>query len=313
MAVAQRTPEWFALRRESVTGTDIPVILGLSPYKSEAALAREKGGEDEPPVDDRQARMRRLGLALEAVIRDEDELEHGFRLRRVNSIKVHPTIGWARASLDFERVGQRCIVEAKSSAARRWDEGLPQDVEAQVRWQMGVAGYPRAHVAALRHGSELVCFDLEHDPALFDGLVEIASDFRRRLEAGGPFAENAASVKARWPSDDGTEIEADPDLAEAVHALIAVRGRRRLLEADEEQLETAIKARMGEHAVLIGQGFRVLWKRTRDRSEIDWQRVATPLLAQLPETEREALVGLHTVVRTGFRPFRIVLDKEASE
>jgi len=310
-AIAQRTPEWLAARRDGITSTDLPIILGLSPYRSEASLAREKLGG---PVDEPDAateRRFRFGLALEAVIRDEDELEHGIRLRRVNRLIRHRELAWAMTSLDFERVGERCIVEAKTTRSGRWDDGLPQDVEAQVRWQMGVAGYPAAHVAVLRSGSELVCFDLEHDPATFDDLVAVAQDFRRRLAEGGPFTENAASIRARWPADDGSEIAADAETAEAVLALLATRAQIADLERAEEALKVAIQTRMADAAVLVGDGWRCTWKRTKDREEVDWKSVAAGLLPTLPESERAALVGLHSTVRAGFRPFRVSMDKEA--
>lgn len=308
LAVRPGTDEWRAVRRASITSTDIPILLGLSPYKSEGQLAREKLGEAEP---EEETRRMRLGRALEVVIRAEDETEHGIRLRRVNRILTHSRIAWAKTSLDFERVGEKVIVEAKSSSAGRWDEGLPQDIEAQVQWQMAVGGYPRAHIAALRFGSELACFDLDADPALFDNLVAVATDFRRRLADGGPFAESAASLRQRYPSDDGTEAIADTETAEAVAELLATRTSRKSLEATEEALEVAIKGRMGTAAVLIGHGFRVTWKRTKDSETVDWKSVATGLLTTLPETERVALVGLATTVRPGFRPLRVVADKEA--
>jgi putative phage-type endonuclease len=308
---AQRSPEWYEARRAGISSTDIPIILGLSPYKSEAALAREKQGTpDEEAPDSRRERLLRLGLALESVVRAEEEIEHGIKLRRVNRLLTHPDLPWAMTSLDFERVGERTIVEAKTSRAGRWDEGLPQDVEAQVRWQLGVARYPKAHIAVLRSGSELQCFDVEHDEQTFAGLVVIAEDFRRRLVEGGTFAENAASVKARYPGDDGSEMVADQETAEAVAALVALREQRKALEEQEEAVETAIKSRMGEAATLRGQGFRVTWKRTKDSETVDWKSVADGLLRQLPEPERTALVGIATTVRPGFRPFRVVLDKE---
>src|SRR5512135_1267475 len=124
--IAQRTPEWLAARRVGITSTDIPVLLGLSPYKSEATLAREKAGEDQE-VDAATARRFRLGLAMEEIIRAEDEMEHGYKLRRVNRLLYHPELPWAMTSLDFERVGEKTIVEAKTSRSGRWDDGVPQD------------------------------------------------------------------------------------------------------------------------------------------------------------------------------------------
>lgn len=311
LAIRRDTPEWVDARRAYVTSTDLPVILGLSPYRVESDLAREKLEGREEIDDPKRLRTMRLGQRLEDVIREEDEAEHGVKLRRVNRFLVHPRIEWAATSLDFERVGEKVIVEAKASRSKRWDDGVPQDVEAQVRWQMGVAGFPRAHVALLRSGSELECFDVEHDPDVFDGLVEIAADFRVRLAAGGPFTESADSLKRRYPTDAGTEIEADGELEEAVAALLALRSRRKETEAQEEALENAIKTRMADAAVLVGRFWRVTWKRTKDTEQTDWKSVADGLLRQLPETERTALVGIATTVRQGFRPFRVVTSKEA--
>lgn len=306
-AVAAGSTDWLAARRDLVTATDVPVILGLSPYKSEAQLAAEKQGLVEPV----EASMRmRLGLALEPFIAEEYARASGRRLRRFGSLVRHPAIAWAAATPDYRAVGERLDVEIKWSSVRsRWAAGLPQDVEAQVRWQLGCLGFPKAEVAALV-GDELLVFPVDHDEATFAGLVDIAADFRRRLADGGPFAENAASIKARFPADDGSAIEADAELVEAVAALVAVRDRRKALETDEERLETAIKNRMGEAALLTGPGFRVTWKRTRDTTVTDWKLLSEGLLRQMPETERVALVGLHSTVRPGFRPLRVVLDKE---
>jgi putative phage-type endonuclease len=300
-AVRLGSDEWLAARREAVTGTDIPVLLGVSPWKSEATLADEKRGLVEP---DPPNTAMRIGLAIEDGIRNEYEVETGRRLRHVRRLMRHPDYPWAAASLDFEVVGEKRIVEAKNTSHRPEDE-LPQAWEAQVRWQMGCAGYPVADIAALFGGRDLRIYTVEHDRALFDGLLDVAADFRRRLAEGGPFAHDIHSVKRAYPRDDGSEMAADDELAGAVEHLWALRGQRKALEEREDVLEAAIKTRMGPATALVGDGWRVTWKRTADRREVDWKGLAEVLLTQRPEPERAALVGAHEVIREGFRPFRI--------
>lgn len=303
---AQRTPEWLDARREAITSTDIPILLGLSPYKAEGQLAREKLGAPEGAPDEKQARLFRLGLALEEVIRDEDELEHGVKLRRVNRFLTHPQLAWARTSLDFERVGERCIVEAKSSRAARWDEGLPQDVEAQVRWQMGVANYPRAHVAALRHGSELACFDVTHDEATFDGLVQIAADFRRRLAEGGPFAESAESLKALYPRDSGTVLPATPDLVDLVDQYRSAKATKAAAEDAEKTIGNALRALLRDASGIDGL---VTYRKSADSTRTNWPAVASAyreLLAGFAADELDALLSIHSETVQGPRVLRLI-------
>ena len=61
----QGDDEWLEARRLGVTSTDIPAIIGVSPWKSEGDVAREKQGlTDQPDDDPDRARRFRLGHAL---------------------------------------------------------------------------------------------------------------------------------------------------------------------------------------------------------------------------------------------------------
>lgn len=307
LALRQGTPEWIEARRSLITGTDIPVLLGISPWKCEADLADEKLGIT--AGQESTLRMR-VGSALEDLILSEYAAQTGRRARRYRAMVRHPEYAWAAASPDAGVIGERRLVELKWTASRtRFADGLPQDVAAQVAWQLGCTGYPVADVAVMTADS-LTVYEQAADPALFADLVAVAQNFRRRLAAGGPFAESNDSLKRRYPTDNGAEMVADADLTAAVMALVALRGQRKRLEGDEERLEASIKARMGEIASLVGPGYRVSWKRTKDSAQTDWKSLAAGLLTTLPETDRDAVVGLHTTARPGFRPFRVVLDKE---
>ncbi len=300
--IEQRTPEWHEARRRGVTSTDIAALLGVDPYRSEGDVARSKAGID-MDIDFASERRLRLGLALEDVVKREDEIEHGIALRRVHRLMYHPSIEWAMTSLDCVRVGERTIVELKTSTSREWDDGLPDRVEAQVRWQMGVTGYPAAHVAALRYGRDLACFDVEHDQRTWERLVRIGNDFLERVAAGGPFEENRSSMRRAFPLDDGSVVEASDDEVAAVHDLIATRRNIAQAREREEALVTAIQTRMADAATLVGPDFKVTW-RDYDKRVTAWKSVADGLRTRVSDDEWDAVVGIQTTVQQ-VRPFKV--------
>ncbi len=306
LAVRQGSPEWLEARRTHVTATMIPVILGLDPWRSEQDLADEiLGGNGTEST----LRMR-VGSALEDLILAAYSEQTGRPARHVRGLWESRTHPWAAASPDATAAGR--LVELKWTGSRnRFRDGLPDDVTAQVQWQLMVAETGVADVATLTVGeAELRIFEVRAAPATQANFVAIADDFRRRLVAGGPFAQSLDSLKRRHPADDGTEIAADADMAAAVRALKALRDRRKDIEASEATLETAIKTRMADASALVGDDFRVTWKRAKDTEVTDWRLVASGLLAQLPEPDRAAVVGLHTTVREGARYFRVAWGKE---
>lgn len=307
----QRTPEWYAARRQAVTSTDIASILGVSKYKSEGDIAREKTSTAKEPEPD--IRRFRIGRAMEDVIRGEDVIEHGVELRRVRRLLISSEVEWAVASADYERIGERCLVEIKTSTGREWEYGLPDRVEAQVRWQMGVGGYPAAHVATLRYGRDLVCHDLTHDETVWRAMLAIAADFRSRLAAGGPFAETRESGRRAWPLDDGSVVDPDAETVEAVADLLATRAKLGELTEREERLVAAIQARMGPASEMRGPGWRVTWKKSKDRTEVNWRAIADGLLRTIDPEDRVALIGVQTTTKTGARPFVVRPEGERDD
>jgi putative phage-type endonuclease len=314
LRVLQGSSEWLEARRTHITATAVPVILGLSPWKCEQDLADEMAGGN--GVE--STLVMRVGNALEDLIAEAYSQQTGRRVRRVRGLWESGRYPWAAASPDATVVGEPRLLELKWSGSRsRFAGGLPDDVEAQVRWQLMVAEAPVADVAALVVGEDAVrIFTVERDAAIEANLLSVAEDFRRRLAVGGPFAQSLDSLKRKYPADDGSELEADPDTAAAVRALIDVRARLDELKESEERLKVAIQTRMAGAAVLTGiqtdtgKPVSVTWKRTRDHTETDWRALSAALLAPMPEPERAALVGLHSRVVEGFRPFRLAVGKE---
>ena len=307
--VLQGSPEWLAARREHVTATDIAAIEGASPWRCEQDVADEKlnGNGVESTL------VMRVGNALEDLIASQYAEQTGRKVRRVHGLWESATIPWAAASPDATAAGR--LIELKWTGNRsRFRDGLPEDIEIQARWQALVADCAEVDVAALTVGDDEVrIFTVGRDAGIEHYLVVKAEDFRRRLAAGGPFAQSLESLKRRHPADDGSEIAADPDTDAAVRALRQVRAGIESLEHDEKRLKEAIQTRMADAAYLVGDGYRVTWKRTRDVTETDWKSLATSLLTQLPEPDRAAVVGLHSTARSGPRPFRVAWGKGDSE
>ena len=307
--VLQGSPEWLAARREHITATDMAAIEGASPWKCEQDIADEKMGGN----GTESTLVMRVGNALEDLIAAAYGRQTGRKVRRVRGLWESATIPWAAASPDATAAGR--LVELKWTGSHaRFRDGLPEDVEVQARWQALVADVPEVDVAALTVGDDAVrIFTVTRDAGIEHYLIGKAEDFRRRLAAGGPFAQSLDSLKRRHPTDDGLELVADVEMSDAVRALIELRGRIGSLKATEDTLEVAIKTRMADAATLVGDGWRVTWKRTKDRTETDWKSLAAGLLHQMPEAEAIGLLGLHSVVKEGFRPFRVTVEKGETE
>jgi putative phage-type endonuclease len=313
-AIRQGTPEWLEARRSLITATDLPVILGLSPYKCEADLADEKAGKAQEPPSPRM----RVGSMLEPLIAELYAEQTGRGVKPFGRLAVHPEIQWAAATPDYETLvadealyAYDRLVECKRTSSRsRFADGLPQDIEAQVVWQLGVTGYPVADVAALIGDDRLEVFTVEANPALFADLVAVAEDFRRRLEAGGPFAKDGERVKRDYPVDNGVYIPATPDLIDLVAQYRAAKATKAAAEDAEKTIASALRVILQDASGIEGL---LTYKKNADSTRTNWPAVAKAyrsLIADRPSDELDAIESIHSDTVQGPRVLRLLKENQ---
>jgi putative phage-type endonuclease len=304
LRLLQGSPEWLAARREHITATDIPALLGISPWKCEQDVADEKlaGASVESTL------VMRVGSALEDLIADAYAAQEGRTVRRVRGLWESRRYPWAAASPDATAAGR--LVELKWTGSRsRFAGGLPKDVEAQVAWQMLVAEAEVADVATLTvDEGRIRVFEVRANATLAADLVQIAEDFRRRLMAGGPFAQSADSAARHFPADNGTYLPATPDLVELVAMFRAAKETAKSAVDSEKGIGNALRALLRDASGIEGL---LTYRKSADSTRVNWPAVATAYRALIDghdADELDALVSTHSETSQGPRVLRLLKE-----
>lgn len=153
--------DWLAARRQGLGSSDIAAILGVSDYNTPLHVWHDKRGEVDDDGNDGPALW---GTLLEDVVAREWARRNRSVIQRVGLV-AHHEYDWMRATLDRRvaecpldrEVRTACALEIKCRSAfkaSRWRADVPDDVLAQVTWQMAVTGYDHIHVAVLIGGND---------------------------------------------------------------------------------------------------------------------------------------------------------------
>jgi putative phage-type endonuclease len=194
--------EWLEARRQGITASEIPVIMGLSPYSSPYALYHRKLGVL-PEQDDNDAMA--LGRYLEQYVADRFESLHPqFRLDAQArwSLYAHRDRPWQMASPDRilweadpdeDEPIPLAVLEAKTDASYDgWGEDgtdqIPVHYRCQVLWQMDVLGVTTGYVACLfLHSRKIRVYELTLDSdaeADLKIMRDTASCFLQQIKDG---------------------------------------------------------------------------------------------------------------------------------
>lgn len=250
---------WLEWRRAGIGSSDMPAILGVSPFGTALGVYLEKTGE---VTDDAPATMQqRIGLAMEPALGRLYEEETG-RVIVGTQVKVqHPAIGFLRATLDGRTADGRVVElktcgEARAGEFGEGEDELPEHWLIQAHHQLVVTGAEAVDFAILRGGRAL-SFEVRtvtREPDLYEIVMDAALDFWRRvirrdppppsLPADGPrlarlYGQGEGECELRW------EIAELARLYEG-YGDVAAAGR----EADRRRKELAaeIVAALGPHA-----------------------------------------------------------------
>lgn len=172
--------DWQDYRKSQIGigGSDVAVILGISPFKSPFGLWLEKTGQVKPK--ELTSENVEWGNLLEPVIRDKFARETGFETFVNPWVLQHDEHEFMIANVDGECIdpdynGEKGILEIKTTDARnkaQWEEGCPDYYMCQVQHYLGVTGYQYAYICVLIGGNHFKYFKVERNDYVIDKIIE---------------------------------------------------------------------------------------------------------------------------------------------
>lgn len=270
------TPEWHQARAETINGSEIAAVIGISPYDSPFSLFHRKHGRlDEVAQTDEMY----WGTALEDVIRSEFARRHPeLTVTDGGGLYRHPDHEWQGGSPDGriwtrgEATGHPdALLECKTS---RYDDGwgeegtdeIPVHYRAQVLWYLDVFDLHRCHVAVLIAGSEYREYVVERADDELDQMRAAAEAFLERLHSGeapdidGHDATYQA-VREMHPDIEIASVLIDDQLADAyLRALAAAKDA----EHEKRRCSALVCEAMGSARDAMHAGTQIASRRARD-------------------------------------------------
>jgi len=140
----QNTEPWYLARKSRIGASDVPIILGLSRFKTAFELWEQKLGLSEDKTSEFATSR---GRNLEGIAREHYELHTGIKM--IPTVFFHKDFNYFMASLDGWSEEKKLVLEVKNpgkedhETAR--DGKVPLHYMAQIQFQMFVADTDKAH------------------------------------------------------------------------------------------------------------------------------------------------------------------------
>lgn len=171
--IKQKSKQWLEWRREKITASDAPIIMGMSPFKTPEQLLNEKLHKFESPEN---PYMRR-GNELEPIALQAFEKETGLVM--FPAVGVHEN-GWIAASFDAVTIEEDAICEikcpGKKDHACALDGNVPEKYIAQLQHQIYVAGLNFAYYYSF-DGQKGIILEVKRDEGFIEKMLEKETDF----------------------------------------------------------------------------------------------------------------------------------------
>ena len=292
---AELSPEELELRKTGLGASEIAAIAGLNPWRSALDVWLTKTGKKREPETSKRKKRGQLGQWMEPVIASWYAAQfEGWQFTKPTT-RVHPSLPWALATPDLigtpypdanVAVQRRCEIKLVGENLRdHWSHGIPGYVYCQVQWQGFVTGIELADVAVWTglEESDQHVIGVSYDRAAADDLAEIARDFWERnvLRDIPPPVEPTEDwgeyLQKRYPKNVEPMLKKAPVEAKRLVAqFLKADAALKAAEISKQEAGNELKALIGAHDGMEGEGFRVTWKNDK-RSRPDWKGIAESL------------------------------------
>lgn len=314
-----RTPEWHEWRRLGVGASELPSLVGESPWMTERELALVKRGLLPTPADNDATRWGQRVEALGAA----DYQERTGRVLVAGETAFSER--WPRlfATPDRRIVGENGLVEMKW--AQRWSDP-PKRVAIQCQAQAHLSGADFVDVVVMGPFGEPGIQTIERSDDYLP-LLDWAQEWYERYVEGDelPPVDESEGTKRHLASLAAPGLMTATDEQTAlVDRLRQARFDKAGAEKEEALARNLILSSMAGHDELEGPGFRITFHPSKGRVTTDWEAVAKAYrvlldtaaaggrtsarwrawLETLTPEALDALVSIHTVTGESTRSFR---------
>lgn len=220
-----------------------------------------------------------VGLVLEGYILQRYAREENTQIAAQQVFIQHPDYDFLGATLDglvFAEGNPIRVVEAKTTRDYKWDE-VPLRYEAQVQWQMGIAGIHEADLTVLhRPDLQLKTYRMAFNPAIYDALVDKAVQFwYDHIETGSPppVDGNEATTEAlkQIQASPGESVSID-NMAQRIAALNAIKLQIKELQGQKELIENELRAALGEAEIGFIDGKQAVTWKAQNSTQFDQKK-----------------------------------------
>lgn len=246
---------WLQARGGGVGGSDIAALLGESPYDDATPWFVWKDKTDPMWRADEQKAVQTRGQKMEPLVIAEFLLDpsipEGMTVRRagLHQSRTNPILLANVDRLTSDGGG----LEAKTTTSftiRSWaaEFGVgepPTHYVRQAQWYCLVTGRSHWWLAILVVDTwELLVWRIERDEDQFEYMETVASEFwRNHVELGiepDP-SDSMLELAQRYPQDDGSVVDLDPESDDA-HRVAALIQERREIDAEMKPLKSRREA-----------------------------------------------------------------------
>ncbi|ONK21200.1 hypothetical protein BLX87_23005 [Bacillus sp. VT-16-64] len=278
--------EWLKARKTGIGGSDASAVLGFNPWKSPFQLYAEKTSEFIEEVDNEAIHW---GNVLEDVVAQEFTRRTGKRVRRRNQMFRHPKHDFMIANIDRDVVGERALLECKTTNAfnsEAWEgDHIPPAYICQLQHYMAVLDYEKAYIAVLIGGQKFVWKEVERDNEFIELMIEQEKYFWEEhvLKGIPPEIDGSKSaselLSKMYPEDNGETIMLKSDEAEMlIEAIESIKSEIKDKQSLQREYENKLKLMIGDAGTGVTPRFEVKHK-TYNRSSVDTKA----LKKELPE------------------------------
>lgn len=195
----QNSKEWLEWRKSRIGASDVPIILGVSPYCTPRKLWKRKLGFEQ---EEKMHAGMRWGHENEPRVREQMQINLGMRFDPI--VMVNEDLTWMSASLDGWNEEKKVVIEIKSCNAKDHQlakEGIvPEKYWPQLVWQKLVSKCNEIYYCS-SHKEDLAIIDCtdKFDDEYNLMVVEKCTEFYLCLIN---FEEPPLSEKDHAPIDD---------------------------------------------------------------------------------------------------------------